>query len=291
MDSSLAQPPADTRLFADRLYVPGAQAGRQPGSIQALDLFVPIGPGPFPLILWIHGGGWHSCGRQPEGTELARTFVPHGFAVAAIDYRLTPDAPFPAQIEDCGHALAWLRRHAAEYQLDPHRVGVIGHSAGAHLCALLATGTSGSGFAETGAGPIQAAVCWSPPMDLDREHGAWPASMFIWNPEDPFSKTFFPGGAYDADFARRASPTSHLHDGLPPMLVVHGARDTVVPLAPVEAFVQRARSFGADVTFRLDPDRGHDTLTEEAKEEALHFLRCVLLPIPSRRDDPPLVEE
>ena len=276
MPPSLAQLPPDTRCILDQAYVPGARAGRHPDSIQALDLFVPAGPGPFPLILWIHGGGWHSCGKQPEGTELALKFIPHGFALAAIGYRLTPDAPFPAQIEDCGRALAWLRRHATEHRLDPHRIGAVGHSAGAHLGALLATGTAGSGFAETGAGPIQAAVCWSPPFDLDRERGAWPASMFIWNPEDPFSKTFFPGGAYDAAFARRASPASYIHSGLPPLLVVHGARDTLVPFGPVQNFVEQSCTVGIDVTLRVDPERGHDTMNEESKEEALRFFLRVL---------------
>jgi acetyl esterase/lipase len=281
MQPALAPLPPDTRSLLNQAYVPGAQAGHHPDSIQALDLFVPAGPGPFPLILWIHGGGWHSCGRQPEGTELALKFIPHGFALAAIGYRLTPDAPFPAQIEDCGHALAWLRRHAAAHRLDPNRVGVIGHSAGAHLCALLATGTVGAGFAETGAGPIQAAVCWSPPFDLDRERGPWLVSMFAWNPEDKFTKTFFPGGTYDAAFARRASPSSYLHAGLPPLLVVHGALDTVIPFAPVENFVQRARSAGADVTFRLDAKLGHNTMNEESKEEALQFFVRTLRPVPA----------
>lgn len=243
---------------------------------QALDLFLPEGAGPFPLVLWIHGGGWHSCGRQPEGAELARAFVPHGLAVAAIGYRLTPAAPFPAQIEDCERALAWLRKHAADYRLDPDRVGVVGHSAGAHLCALLATGTAGAGYADAGAGPIQAAVCWSPPMDLDRERGPWPTSTFVWNSEDKFTKTFFPGGAYDPTFARRASPASYIHEGLPPFLIVHGARDEVVPLAPVEKFVKQSRALGADVTFRVDPALGHNTMNEESKDEALRFLIKVL---------------
>jgi len=279
MPFSLDQLPADTRRVLDQAYVPGAQTGHHPDSIQALDLFVPAGPGPFPVILWVHGGGWHSFGKEPEGIELALTFLPHGFAVAAIGYRLTPDAPFPAQIEDCGRALAWLRLHAAEHRLDPDRVGVVGHSAGAHLCALLATGTAGAGFAETGAGPIQAAVCWSPPFDLDRERGAWPKTMFAWNPEDKFSRTFFPGGAYDAEFARRASPASYVHGNMPPMLVVHGARDTIIPFAPVEAFVEQAKKTGVDVTLRIDSERGHDTMNKETKEEALQFFMRVLNPV------------
>lgn len=278
MQHSLAPLPSGTLRLLNQAYVPDAEAGHHPDSIQALDLFVPAGPGPFPLILWIHGGGWHSGGRQPEGSELAGTFIPHGFALAAIGYRLTPDAPFPAQIEDCGHALAWLRRHAAEHRIDPQRIGVVGHSAGAHLTALLATGTAGAGFAETGAGPIQAAVCWSPPFDLDRERGSWPVNMFVWNPEDKFSTTFFPGGAYDAAFARRASPASYIHGALPPMLVVHGACDTVVPLTPVKDFVKQCRSAGADVTLHIDAKLGHNTMNEKSKDDALRFLLRILRP-------------
>lgn len=255
----------------DQPYVDGEAARNS--SAQRLDLSVPEGAGPFPLVVWIHGGGWHTGERQPHGDQLAARFGPAGFAVAAIGYRLTPEAPFPAQIEDCNAALAWLRRNAAEYRLDANRIGVIGHSAGGHLCALLAvTGTSGRFSGE----PVQAAVCWSPICDLDRERGEWPKSMFTWNPNDRFSQTFCPGGGYDIAFARAASPVSYVHGETPPMLIVHGDRDDMVPIGQTRVFAEALHASGATVEFRVAEGRDHGLIDAAAEEEALRFFQRVL---------------
>lgn len=239
-----------------------------PSGSPILDLLVPEGDGPFPVAVWIHGGGWHSGSRQPEGDLLAGRFLPRGIALAAIDYRLTPTAPFPAQLDDCKAALAWLRANAARFSIDTERIGLLGHSAGAHLCMLLAV-TDHDQW-------IKAAVCWSPPCDLDRVRGEWPPTTFAWNPNDPFCRTFFPGGRYDDGFAREASPTTHLHGAMPPMLVVHGERDTVVPFAQAARFAELGRAAGSDVTFRVAPDRGHDTMGDETEAEALAFFEETL---------------
>lgn len=259
----------------NQLYAPNVEAATVVGSSRTLDLYVPAGDGPFPLIMWVHGGGWHSGDKQPEGARLAATFLPHGFAVATVAYRLTPEAPFPAQVEDCDLALAWLRRHAAACRIDPARVGLIGHSAGAHLCALMAV-VGGRGVWEGVRQPVQAVVCWSPPCDLDRERGAWPRNMFVWNPQDKFSQTFFPGGLYHAEFARRASPASHVHGDVPPLLVVHGDQDTVVPIGQARAFRDRLKELGVNAEFRTATGRGHDVMEEETEAEALRFFKRVI---------------
>lgn len=268
--------PTSALCVLDQLYAPDAEERVECEANRTLDLYVPAGDGPFPLIVWIHGGGWHSGDKQPEGARLAATFLPHGFAVATVAYRLTTEAPFPAQIEDCDRALAWLRHHANECRIDPERVGLIGHSAGAHLCALMAV-VGGRGVWDGVRQRVQAAVCWSPPCDLDRERGAWPQSMFAWNPEDKFSRTFFPGGSYDAEFARKASPASHIHGGVPPLLVVHGDQDAVVPMGQARAFAEQLNELGAEVEFRAATGRSHDVMEPETEAEALRFFKRVLL--------------
>jgi acetyl esterase/lipase len=230
------------------------------------------------LIVWIHGGGWHG-GDKEGGADLARRFLPAGFAVASIDYRLTKDhAPFPAQIEDCFAALIWLRQHADKYHIDPEHVGVVGHSAGAHLSALIATTGNTSKFFTNApvSTSVQAAVMWAGPFDLGRERAHWPRTTFIWNPADPFCQTFFPGGAYDETFARWASPATYLHSNLPPMLIVHGGRDTLVPESQAAAFAQSAKAMGNDVTYRVDPLHGHDVMQPDAITEALAFFEKTL---------------
>lgn len=272
-ENALHPIPAGTHLLLDQPYVADAWKGTNPDSAQTLDLYVPAGKGPFPLVVWIHGGGWHSLGKQPHGLQFASAFLPHCFAVASIAYRLTPDAPFPAQIEDCHLALNWLRKHAAEHALDSQRIGVVGHSAGAHLCALVATG----GIVSSSE-PVQAAVCWSPPCDLDRDRGAWPKDTFIWNPEGKFSQSFFPSKTYEPQLGRLASPATHAHPSMPPILIVHGDQDPIVPLGQAVRFAEQLRTLGVNVTYRTETGGTHDILHAANNAEAIRFFTQILRP-------------
>ncbi|MFH1496351.1 MAG: alpha/beta hydrolase [Verrucomicrobiota bacterium] len=266
-----SEPPPAIVRHLDLPYVADAWRGKNPDSSQTLDLYSTTGDTARPLIVWIHGGGWCTCGKQPEGERFALQWVPHGFVVASINYRHTPDAPFPAQIEDCHRAIAWLRAHAGEYHIDPDRVGVVGHSAGGHLCALLATG----GIVDKPE-PVQAAVCWSPPCDLDRERGAWPRDNFIWNPADTFARYFFPGGRYDKAHARTASPATHAHADMPPVLLVHGALDDIVPADQTVAFHRQLQTLDVESTLQILPEADHDLISPAASNEALEFFNRVL---------------
>lgn len=244
-----------------------------PGDRQALDLYLPEGEGPFPLIVWIHGGGWHLGDRR---ISFAPIFNRAGFAVASLGYRMTGDGhPFPAQIEDCIAGLAWLKKHAGEHRIDPGRVGLIGHSAGAHLAALmLACGQSGIFSKQLVR--ADAAVLWSPPADLALGRGRWPATSAFCNPRDPFQTKFFPTGAYDERFAIYASPTTYVGPGLPPMLIVHHERDVLVPVGQTEEFVRLARAAGADIIFRRDTrdlKNPHAIISPELYDEAVGFFR------------------
>jgi len=258
----------------DQPYMPESSFRAPVDPKQTLDLYVPPGEGPFPLIIWIHGGGWHSCDKS---TDAAPQFLEAGFALASVDYRLTSSgAPFPAQIEDCFSALDWLRRNGAKYKLDTQRIGLLGHSAGAHLAALIVT-TAGTGlFSDIASPPVQAAVLWSGPFDLGRERGHWPSDTFVWNPEDPFCKTFFPSGTYDDAFARSASPASYIRAGLPPMLLVHGGKDGMVPPGQALAFAEALRGRGVNAQIRMEPESGHETMSPENYLEARRFFKGVL---------------
>jgi len=121
---------------------------KPPHETQEMDIFNPMTvtlPGqkdepapPRPLLIWIHGGGWIGGSKDHcPAVSMCRD----GFVVASINYRLSSEATFPAQIEDCKAAVRWLRAHAKAYNIDVNRVGVWGASAGGHLAALV--GTSG----------------------------------------------------------------------------------------------------------------------------------------------------
>ena len=103
-----------------------------------LDAFVPKQEGTYPAVLIVHGGAWKS-GNRLQLRVYANALAKRGMVCFAIDYRLAPEHKFPAQIDDCREAVKWIRSNAADYKVDPARLGAIGYSAGGHLVCLLAT--------------------------------------------------------------------------------------------------------------------------------------------------------
>jgi poly(3-hydroxybutyrate) depolymerase len=107
------------------------------GADLVLDLYLPANPlrRPAPVIVFLHGGGW-SGGTRATGPDFARYFAQDGFAMASIEYRLTPSIAFPANVEDVRTAVRWLKANAAAHALDPDRICLWGTSAGGHLAAV-----------------------------------------------------------------------------------------------------------------------------------------------------------
>src|ERR1700676_2320619 len=107
---------------------------------QILDLYAPKNANNVPLIVWIHGGAFLFGSKEGFPVEpVPLHLLLEGYAVASINYRLSPEAVFPAQLEDCKAAVRWLRAHADEFGIDPNRIGVWGASAGGNLAALVGT--------------------------------------------------------------------------------------------------------------------------------------------------------
>lgn len=105
---------------------------------EVLDLFLPSGPGPHPLHLFIHGGYWQALSHK-EAATLARPLVARGIAYAALNYRIAPAGTLEQMVAQCHQALAWLARQATTYRLDVGRFTASGHSAGAHLLSMMMT--------------------------------------------------------------------------------------------------------------------------------------------------------
>jgi acetyl esterase/lipase len=114
------------------------------GADLLLDLYLPPTPirRPTPVIVFLHGGGW-SGGTRTTGPDFKRYFAQDGFAMASIEYRLTPSITFPANVEDVRTAVRWLRANAAAHALDPDRICLWGTSAGGHLAAVAALAPRG----------------------------------------------------------------------------------------------------------------------------------------------------
>src|SRR6202162_3405965 len=207
------------------------------GPQQQLDLYIPTNHKNMPLVVFVHGGGWEHGDKagdslNPNNLQL----LWDGYAMASVNYRLAPAAIWPAQIQDCKAAIRWLKAHAHQYGYDPNRIGVIGESAGGHLVAMLGT-TSGSKTFDVG-------------ENLDSSSDVTcvvnlfgvVADFTIFN-----GNTSFLGGSpkEHPDLARSASPIGYLHADEPPMLVVHGTADHLVPYLQAELLVEAMDKAGA----------------------------------------------
>ncbi|MGB7086492.1 MAG: alpha/beta hydrolase [Phormidesmis sp.] len=191
----------------------------------SLDLYQPSRPGQYPVILTIYGGSWMR-GTPAESERLSRFLAARGYVVAAIDYRHEPDHRFPAQLQDVRAALAFVRDHADDYEIDPNRIGLLGWSAGAHLAML--TGFQPGAKVQS---KVQSIVSYYGPIDLTRGYADPPTP----DPIDVRSVLVaFIGGTPDEQPAAyaQASPITYVNqakpDALPPTLLIYGGRDHVV---------------------------------------------------------------
>jgi acetyl esterase/lipase len=238
--------------------------GTVPGRGQLLDLYLPEKiAAPLPLIVWIHGGGWIS-GDKAGCPALG--MIPRGYAVASLNYRLSKEAKFPAQIQDCKGAIRWLRANAKKYQLDSDHIGVWGASAGGHLVALL--GSSGDVKELEGdvggnldqSSRVQCVIDWFGPTDMSVffEQAAKVPNVFKAKPEGSPIFTLFGGPVSEhLDLVRQANPITFVKKDNPPFLIVHGDKDPLVPLAQSEILADALKQAGADVHLEVLEGAGH----------------------------------
>ncbi len=245
----------EPRELHDLAYVPNGDPN------QRLDLVLPTRTGAetagAPLIVWIHGGGWEQGSYHQNP---ARAMTGRGYAVASIGYRLSSQAKYPAQIEDCKAAIRWLRAHAAVYGIDPARVGVWGASAGGHLAALLGTTAKERRF-DVGENLDQSSAV----RCVIDSFG--PADFFHWG-DPPLPASYdtpntalarLLGGrlADHEELARLASPVTFVDKDSAPFLIMHGEKDPVVPAQQSVVLDAALREAGVDSTLVIVPGGGH----------------------------------
>lgn len=248
-------PPADTahikRKILDLPYGEGSPFRR-------LDLYYPeTGAGPFPVILAVHGGAWMMCDKADVQVLPMLRALDRGYAVASVNYRLSWEAKFPAQIRDVKEAVRYLRARASALDLDGERIAAWGGSAGAHLSALagLSGALEGADSRKHGLAPellaaaasfadpdspypgvsaaLRAVVAWYGPTDFlmmdeylarsglgPRDHG---------DPLSPESLLLGSTIAEVPDLVRLANPESYVTAAAPPFFLQHGVADSTVP--------------------------------------------------------------
>ncbi len=220
-------------LAAMEPTVKGVEFARVDGRSLLFDLYQPSATEqPAPLIIWVHGVAWRAGSRA---SVPVTSLVENGFAIASVDYRLTPVARFPAQVHDIKGAIRFLRAHAGEYRVDPGRFVIAGASAGGHLAALVGV-TNGHEQLEGTVGDhlqtssdVQGIVSFFGASNLETilsqstPHGL--------NVRVPALELLLGGRPENrAELARLASPVAHVDDSDPPLLLIHGDQDPQMPM-------------------------------------------------------------
>ena len=219
------------------------------------------GPGPFPALLDVHGGAWNG-GTRTNNELMDRCLATRGITIAAVDFRVAPQHPYPAQVADVNYATRWLKAHARDFNGDPASVGGIGSSSGGHTVMLSAMRPHD---------PRYKALPLPEAEDVDATLlyvlGAWPVL-------DPYVRYFFAQEtgrdrlvasteAYflTQDTMQEGNPQMILERDerikLPPTLIVQGTADDNIPLSVPERFVPAYRAAGGTIDLKLFPDMPH----------------------------------
>lgn len=224
-----------------------------------------------PVLVVIHGGAW-ARGERPKGWTGYRRFVDAGFAVVSMQYRLSGQARAPAAVEDVRCVMGWIARAAEREGLDSKRIVLLGTSAGAHLALMAASIEAGEGLdpAECGPAPRAAAVIdFYGPTDLR------PQSLGAWN--SPSIGKWVGEGEAGAAMAARMSPITRVRPGLPPVFIVHGDADPVVPLAASTALKAGLDRAKVPTELRIVPGGVHGKFGPEVQDrlmaDAVTFLK------------------
>lgn len=247
-----------------------------------MDAYLPVGNGPFPAFVYIHGGGWVRGGRDEYG-KLGPFYAKRGIAGFSIDYTLATQgkSSWPVVIQDVVHAIRYIKANAQQYGIDPERIALMGDSAGGHLASLAGLLSGNEPFLKGASGNpevssrVSLVVDYYGPTDLQLL-GESEESTAYW-----ITAAFLGDVAYvmNQSLWIEASPSTYIGAGAPVFLIVHGTNDTVVPIAVSESFNRKLEATGVETHFVRLEGGDHFILTTE--EENLQ-VRYVLEPLLKR---------
>ncbi len=248
-----------------------------------LDLYLPKNSvEKSPIVIWIHGSDWRGkLWRNGSKEYCPITYlVDYGYAVASIEYRLSKEAQFPAQIIDCKSSLPWLKENAGKYNLDPSRIAVCGASSGGHLAALMGTTNGKNHFESQNTNidqiyNIQAVIDCFGPVDftkLDSMHrkGCYEQRINQNKADSAVSQLLGVPLSKGVDKANAANPISYIDKKAPPFLILHGINDSIVPYNQSCLLYNALVNSGAISYLEIINDAGHglESLNAEIKIKA-----------------------
>ena len=222
------------------------------------------------MIIFVHGGAWKMGGKE---ACMAQDFVKEGYSIACLNYRLSGEAKFPAQIQDVKAAVRWLRANADKYNLDSNKFLAWGDSAGGHLVSLL--GTS-AGVFEVGpnldsSSKVQYVIDWYGPVD---------PTKLLPRKEEVFNEYYDAAGAvlgnkkleeYSTDKIQLMNPIKYIDSGDSVFLIIHGDKDGTVPVEQSREFYRALKKAGVNVTYNEVKGGHHGGI--EFEKEALPLVK------------------
>jgi len=244
-----------------------------------MNVYVPEGDGPFPAIVYIHGGGWTS-GRREIYNIVGSFYAKKGIAGFSIEYTLTAqnNSSWPQAIQDVILAIRHIRENSAQYRIDPERVAVMGDSAGGHLASLVGTLSGNESFlaGTTGNLTISSRVClvidYYGPTDFQfiGERGS------SFNPYGLVEK-FLGDATYEMNQSRwiEASPATYITADDPIFVIAHGTKDGIVPIAISESFKAKLDEAGVE-TYFVKVDGGIHGFSDEENISVRYVLEPLL---------------
>jgi acetyl esterase/lipase len=244
-------PPLADTTHIKRKFIDVAYALVSPA--QKLDIYLPDeGDSPFPVIVSIHGGAFMGCDKADMQVMPILEGLPRGYAVVAINYRLSGEAKFPALVHDAKAAVRWIRANAGRFGFDPDRIAAWGGSAGGYQASMLGVTAGIQELENLSLGnpdqpsDIQAAVVWYGPTDflkMDEQLTALgmppPAGMEHNSPNSPESLLLGQLITQVPELVRAANPETYIRPNAPPFFIQHGTRDAVVPALQSVNFAAR----------------------------------------------------
>jgi acetyl esterase/lipase len=249
-------------------------------AVLELDIAYPSkGSGPFPTLVYFHGGGW-VMGSRKKMTPYLLQAAQNGYVAVAVTYRLAPAHPYPAAVEDAKCAVRWLRANAKTYKIDTERIGAVGYSAGGQLACLLGSTDDKQflGAADNAdfSGRVQVVVAWYGITDL--ESLAETKNVLL-----SYSLKQYLSGPHNKgmDVWKKASPIGYASKEAAPTMLIHGDNDNLVPVTQSRRYAEQLKKMGAKVTLLEVAKADHNFAgpeEQEAIEKMLRFLDGHLKP-------------
>ena len=230
-------------------------------------LYVPDGPGPFPAVVDVHGGGW-TTGSRLQNAPISEYLAARGILVAALDFRMPPAARYPEPIADINVGIRWFKANAKRFNADPKRIGGLGGSSGGHQLLVAALRSSDPRYSSipcVDAAGIDSKLafivgCWPVADPLVRFHMAQERKNqgLLAN-----HAAYWPDEAAMGEGNPQRIVESGKAESLPPLLLMMGTADENIPLDTIDRFAAAYRAKGGTATVQIYPGEPHTFITKD----------------------------